>query len=154
MSKKERRWIYRMACVLEVIALNIYINTYCKHAFTLSLSHICIQKHIPIHTVKRSMWAVSPALWNILHPTCLYNSLSTSSSWSLITLSLYHPLGRKNTPFSLSVSLSSLSLIEISQTGALCNRAWFCYTLSIKGAHHSDEIRLQQIPSLVQILCC
>lgn len=50
------------------------------------------------------MWVVSPALRNILHPTCLYNSLSTSSSWSLITLSLYPPLGRKNTP-----SLSSLS---------------------------------------------
>lgn len=62
------------------------------------------------HAHKRSMWAASPALWNILHPTCLYNSLSTSSSWSLITLSLYPPLGRKNTPSLLSLSSLSLSL--------------------------------------------
>lgn len=59
------------------------------------------------HTHKRSMWAASPALWNILHPTCLYNSLSTSSSWSLITLSLYPPLRRKSTPPLLSLSLKS-----------------------------------------------
>lgn len=90
-----------------------------------------------------SMWAASTALWNILHPTCLYNSLSSSSSWSLITLS--------STAKEMQLSPS---LIEISLAGALCTRAWFLHTRSMKAAHHCDDNRPQQIPSLVKILCC
>lgn len=83
--------------------------------------------HTHTHALKRSTWAVSPSLWNILHPTCLHNSLSTSSSWSLITLSSTR---KEKHPFSLSLSF------EISQTGALCNRAWFRYT------HHQRSASL------------
>lgn len=73
-----------------------------KHVLTLCLSHICTEKHPHTYTFSKcSKWAASPALWNILHPTCLYNSLSTSSSWSLITLSLYPPLGREKHLFPL-----------------------------------------------------
>lgn len=133
------RLMYSLAGVWKLMHLNP------KPFYTFYIWHMHPETHTHTHTRTQSVWAASPVLWNILHPTCLYNSLSTSSSWSLITLSLYPPLGKKNTPPLLSLSLS---------LSALCNRAWFRYTQSIKGANHCDEIRLQQIPSLLKISCC